>query len=82
LYAGIKPVVLSGSVEAKLPTSVDNSGNVMYTNKTLAVQNQSTGYVRALYTNQLTKQTQVRLSAMSTTDGQYRAMTELRFWID
>jgi hypothetical protein len=82
LYAGVKPVVLSGSIEAKLPTSVDNSGNIMYTNKTLAVQNQTTGYVRALYTNQLTKQTQLRLSAMSTTDGQYRAMTELRFWID
>jgi hypothetical protein len=82
LYAGIKPVVLSGSVEAKLPTGVDNLGNIMYTNKTLAVQNQTTGYVRALYTNQLTKQTQLRLSAMSTTDGQYRAMTELRFWID
>jgi hypothetical protein len=82
LYAGIKPVVLSGSVEAKLPTGVDNSGNIMYTNKTLALQNQTTGYVRALYTNQMTKQTQLRLSAMSTTDGQYRAMTELRFWID
>ena len=82
LYAGIKPVVLSGSVNAKLPTGVDNSGNIMYTNKTLALQNQATGYVRALYTNQLTKQTQLRLSAVGTTDGQYRAMTELRFWID
>ena len=82
LYAGIKPVVLSGSVEARLPTSVDNTGNVVYTNKKLAVQNQTTGYVRALYTNQLTKQTQLRLSAVSTTDGQYRAMTELRWWID
>jgi hypothetical protein len=82
LYAGIKPVVLSGSVEAKLPTGVDNSGNIMYTNKKLALQNQTTGYVRALYTNQLTRQTQLRLSAMSTTDGQYRAMTEFKFWID
>jgi len=82
LYAGVKPVVLSGSVEARLPTGVDNSGNIMYTNKTLAVQNQATGYVRALYTNQLTKQTQLRLSAVGTTDGQYRAMTEFRFWFD
>jgi hypothetical protein len=78
----MKPVILSGSVEARLPTGVDNSGNIMYTNKTLAVQNQATGYVRALYTNQLTKQTQLRLSAMSTTTGQYRAMTELKFYID
>jgi hypothetical protein len=82
LYAGIKPMVLSGSVQAKLPTSVDNSGNVVYTNKTLAVQNQTTGYVRALYVNQLSKQTQIKLSAMGTTDGQYRAMGEFKFWID
>jgi hypothetical protein len=82
MYAGIKPVVMSGSVEARMPTSVDNSGNVVYTNKTLNVQNQNIGYIRALYTNQLTKQTQLRLSAMSTTAGQYRAMTELKFWID
>lgn len=82
MYAGIKPVVMSGSVEARLPTSVDNAGNVVYTNRTLNVQNQSIGYVRALYTNQLDRKTQLRLSAVSTTTGQYRAMTELRFWID
>ena len=82
IYAGVKPVVLSGSVEARIPTAVDMGGNIVYTNKTLQVQNQTTGYVRALYTNQLTKHSQLRLSAMSTTVGQYRAMTELRFWID
>ena len=82
IYAGVKPVVLSGSVEAKLPTAVDTGGNIMYTNKTLQVQNQTTGYLRALYTNQLTRQTQLKLSAIGTTAGQYRAMTELKFWID
>ena len=82
IYAGVKPVVLSGSVQARIPTAVDMGGNIVYTSKTLQVQNQTTGYVRALYTNQLTKTSQLRLSAMSTTAGQYRAMTELRFWID
>ena len=82
IYAGVKPVVLSGSVQARIPTAVDMGGNIVYTNKTLQVQNQTTGYVRALYTNQLTKQTQLRLSAISTTTGQYRAMTEVKFWID
>jgi hypothetical protein len=82
IYAGIKPVVLSGSVEARIPTAVDMSGNVVYTNKKLMVQNQTTGYLRALYTNQLDRRTQLRLSAVSTTAGQYRAMTELKFWID
>jgi hypothetical protein len=82
LYAGIKPVVLSGSVEARMPTAVDTSGNVVYTNKKLMIQNQTAGYLRALYTNQLDRRTQLRLSAVGTTDGQYRAMTELKFWID
>jgi len=82
IYAGIKPVVLSGSVEARIPTAVDMSGNVVYTNKKLMVQNQTTGYLRTLYTNQLDRRTQLRLSAVSTTAGQYRAMTELKFWID
>ena len=82
LYAGIKPVVLSGSVEARMPTAVDNSGNIVYSSKKLAVQNQTTGYLRALYTNQLDRRTQLRLSAIGTTDGQYRAMTEIKFWID
>lgn len=82
LYAGVKPVVLSGSVHARIPTAVDNGGNIIYTNKKLMVQNQTTGYIRALYTNQLDRRTQLRLSAVTTSVGQYRAMTELRFWID
>lgn len=82
MYAGVKPVVLSGSVEAQMPTSVDAGGNVVYNKKTLMVQNQTIGYIRALYTNQLDRRTQLRLSAVSTTTGQYRAMTELRWWIN
>ena len=82
IYAGIKPVILSGSVQASMPTAVDNAGNIVYTNKKLMVQNQTAGYLRALYTNQVNRKTQLRLSAVGTTDGQYRAMTEIRFWID
>lgn len=82
VYAGIKPVVLSGSVEAKLPTSIDNTGNTVYTSKTMSVQNQTVGYLRALYTNQLSKQTQYRFSVMGTQQGQYRIMNEFRLWLD
>ena len=84
-YAGVKPVVLSGSVEAKLPTGVDNMGNTMYTTKNLMVQNQVTPYVRALYTNMLTRNTQYKFSAMTTTNNgtnQYRVMNEFRFFFD
>ena len=82
LYAGIKPVVLSGSVEARLPTSIDNQGNIQYTGRTLMVQNQPTPYVRAMYTNMLSKNTQYRFSAMTTAASgvnQYRIMHELRW---
>jgi hypothetical protein len=82
LYAGIKPVVLSGNVQAKIPTAVDSAGNIMYTNKKLMVQNQTTGYIRALYTNQLTKDTQYRFSAVATQQGQYRIMHEFRWWLN
>jgi hypothetical protein len=84
-YAGVKPVVLSGSVEARLPTSVDNQGNIHYTNKTLMVQNQVTPYVRALYTNMLDRNTQYKFSAMTTTmngTNQFRIMHELKYFFD
>lgn len=82
LYGGVKPMVLSGNVEAKIPTSVDNGGNIVYTNKKLEIQNQVTPYVRALYTNMIDKKTMYRFSVMGTQQGQYRLMNELRFWID
>jgi hypothetical protein len=85
MFVGVKPVVLSGSVEAKLPTGVDNNGNTIYTTKNLMVQNQVTPYVRALYTNMLDRNTQYRFSAMSTAvngANQYRIMNEFRFFFD
>lgn len=82
LFLGIKPVVLSGDVEARMPSGVDNSGNVVYTTKHMMVQNQVNGYVRGLYTNMLDRQTQYRFSAMATQQGQYRLMHEIRFFLD
>ena len=78
-------MVLSGNVEAKLPTGVDNNGNTLYTTKNLMVQNQVTPYVRALYTNMLDHNIQYRFSAMTTTlngPNQYRIMHELRYFFD
>jgi hypothetical protein len=82
VYAGIKPVVFSGNITANLPTSIDNSGNIQYTSKKLAIQNQASGYLRALYTNQLSRQTQLRVSAIATQTGQYRIMNEIRWNIN
>lgn len=81
-YAGVKPVVFSGNVTARIPTSVDNAGNIVYTDKNMAIQNQTTTYVRAMYSNMLDKNTQYRVSGMVLSSGQYRLMHELKFWLD
>jgi len=81
-YVGVKPVVFSGSAEAKLPTSIDNSGNIRYTNQTLGIKNDVTGYARMLYTQAINKKTQFRVSGTAMTNGQYRIMNELRLFLD
>jgi hypothetical protein len=80
-YAGVKPIIVSGSIEANIPTAVDNSGNTVYTKKNLSLQNPVTSYGRLLYTNMLDKQTMYRFSAMATQYGQYRLMHEIRWFI-
>ena len=82
LYAGVKPVILSGNITANLPTGVDTHGNVMYTGKSLALQNQTTGYIRALWTTEINKKTMYRVSGTTMSNGQYRLMHELRFALD
>jgi hypothetical protein len=81
IYFGVKPVVFSGSVEANLPTSVDTAGNTVYTRKNMTIQNQTTTYVRALYTNRINKQSQYRISGMLLDNGQYRIMNEIKWWL-
>jgi hypothetical protein len=82
MYAGVKPVVVSGSIQANLPTGIDNAGNMQYTGRSLAIQNQTTGYARALWTTDLNKHTAYRVSGTAMTNGQYRLMNELRFSFD
>ena len=81
IYAGVKPVILSGSVTARIPTSVDNNGNTVYSKRNLSLQNPITSYGRLLYTNKLDKQTMYRFSAMATQYGQYRLMHEIKWFL-
>ena len=78
LYAGVKPVTLSGHVSAKIPTSIDMSGNIVYTNKKLTVQDQAIGYARITYTNRLSQHSQFKISAMGTATGEYKVVNELK----
>jgi len=82
IYAGVKPIAVKGNVESRLPTSVDTSGNLVYTGKTLALQNQTTGYIRALWTTNIDKKTMYRVSGTVMSNGQSRIMNELRYSFD
>ena len=82
LYVGVKPVVLNGNVTATIPTSVDNAGNVVYTNTKMGVVSQTTPYARVLYTGIIDRHNSYRLSGMTTQTGQYRAMAEYRYTFD
>lgn len=79
VYAGIKPVVLSGNVDANIPTSVDNAGNLVYTKTKMSVLTQTTTYIRALFSQKVNKDLHWRVSGMITSDSQYRIMNELRW---
>ena len=78
-YAGIMPYLLSGSVTANMPTSVDNQGTIAYAKRNMAVQNTATPYARVMYSTPLTTNTTYRASGMYMANGQYRLMHELRF---
>lgn len=83
MYLGVKPVVISGSIETRMPTGIDMNGNFLYTTKKLPIQSATIPYARALWTANLNKNTMYRLSAMSTFVGnQYRIMNEVRFYLD
>ena len=79
VYVGVKPVVLSGDITATIPTSVDNAGNIVYTNAKMSVVSQTTPYIRALYTGVINRNNSYRWSGMITQTGQYRAMAEYRY---
>lgn len=78
VHAGIKPVMVSGSVDVHMPTSVDANGVVQYTDKTFGLQSYVNGYVRANYTHNISKTVSMNYSGIAIDNGQYRAMAVLK----
>jgi hypothetical protein len=77
VYFGQSPRVISGSVEANVPTSFDTSGQLVYTKQNLDIMRTATYYVRGVYSKKIDKHTQFRFNAATSTTGQYRIMNEL-----
>jgi hypothetical protein len=79
LYGGVRPYIVSGSVHADLPTGIDFQGNLQYTKNSVDISNPVNGYIRAVYTDQLTKDMGYKFSGMLVDNGQYRIQTEIRY---
>ena len=47
VQTGVQPVIVGGNLNLTLPTSVDNSGNLQYTNYTVNVRNRAEYFVNA-----------------------------------
>jgi hypothetical protein len=80
IYGGIRPYIVSGGVEAELPTGVDKQGNLQYTKTHFDINNPVNFYTRAVYTDKLTRNISYKLSGMAVDNGQFRTQLELRYF--
>jgi hypothetical protein len=77
IYIGQAPKVISGQIEANMPTSFDRSGQLVYTKQNLDILRTPTYYLRGVYHKRLDKNTQYRFNTAVSSIGQYRIMNEL-----
>jgi predicted nucleotide-binding protein (sugar kinase/HSP70/actin superfamily) len=50
---GVKPYIVNGSMNLNIPDRVDNSGNVLYSNKTIDLNNQIEKFYQLNYSADL-----------------------------
>ena len=82
LYLGLAPTVLSGKIEANLPSSFDNNGQLVYNKHSLDIMRTATYYARGIWTKDIDRNTRWRTNVASNTAGQYRIMNEIIWRID
>ena len=74
--AGVQPVIVDGSVHLTLPTGVDNSGNLQYTDQILHVRNSAEYFVNATRSFDL-GYADVHVNASTTSSGKDAASITL-----
>lgn len=82
IYLGLSPMVLSGRVEANLPTAFDSRGELVYNKKSLNIMQTATYYARGVWTRDIDRRTRWRSNIAANTAGQYRIMNEIIWSID
>lgn len=78
VYGGILPKVVAGSANLRLPTGVDNRGQVMYSNTQANIYSPTVEYARFSYNERINKNVGFRVNGMITTQRQRAVMAEYR----
>ena len=72
VYGGVKPTVISGSVDITIPTAVDVQGNMSYETVTSKIRNRAVGFVGSSYSYNY-RAHRLSVNAMAGQDGSYQA---------
>lgn len=77
-YGGILPKVISGSADITLPTGVDSTGKVSYTNTKADVYGPTMPYARFSYNDRINKRVSYRINGMISTQNQHSIVGEVK----
>lgn len=78
LYGGILPKVVSGSANITLPTGVDNTGRISYTNTKAEVYSPTVAYARFSYSDRINKRVSYRVNGMVTSQQQHSIIGDVQ----
>ena len=71
MYGGILPKVVSGSADITLPTGIDNTGKISYSNTRADVYSPTVTYARFSYSDRINKKVTYRVNGIVTSQQQH-----------
>jgi hypothetical protein len=78
MYGGILPKVVSGSADITLPTSIDNTGKISYSNTRADVYSPTVAYARFSYSDRINKKFTYRVNGIVTSQQQHSIIGDVQ----
>jgi len=78
MYGGILPKVVSGTADITLPTGIDNTGRISYSNTRADVYSPTVTYARFSYTDRINKKVTYRVNGIVTSQQQHSIIGDVQ----
>jgi hypothetical protein len=78
MYGGILPKVVSGSADISLPTGIDNTGRISYSNTRADVYSPTVTYARFSYSDRINKKVTYRVNGIVTSQQQHSIIGDVQ----